>query len=55
MAGTWAKLGVFRLNGKLGKLPRAFSDQSENALAHIWRATLSDQIESSIQSDRMLL
>jgi hypothetical protein len=34
---------------------RAFSDQSENALAFILRATLSDQIESKIQSDRMLL
>jgi hypothetical protein len=36
-------------------LSRAFSDQTENALALFWRATLSDQAESSIQPDRMLL
>jgi hypothetical protein len=31
---------------------RAFSDQTENALALLWRATLSDQLESSSQPDR---
>jgi hypothetical protein len=54
--GTEAKSGKIKSSfGVFQQTARAFSDQTENALALFWRATLSDQVESSIQPDRMLL